>query len=113
MTVSLISEYRVHRLTPPVEERSVRKPMELRGRARLKPPRTWKRPSRSALHSEIACLRQVLKTANRKGWIPGLPDMSAPYKASGSCPTEWCSCGVVIATISGRAGSVRSPLRAS
>ena len=29
------------------------------------------------------CLRQVLKTANRKGWIAALPDMSNPYRASG------------------------------
>lgn len=28
-------------------------------------------------------LRQILKTANRKGWIAALPDMTAPYKASG------------------------------
>jgi integrase len=31
----------------------------------------------------MVTLRQVLKTANRKGWIAALPDMSAPYKASG------------------------------
>src|SRR3546814_15517894 len=28
-------------------------------------------------------LRQVMKTANRKGWIAALTDMSAPYKTSG------------------------------
>ncbi len=28
-------------------------------------------------------LRQVLKTANRHGWLPFLPDISAPYKTSG------------------------------
>jgi hypothetical protein len=31
----------------------------------------------------MVTLRQVLKTANRKGWISALPDMSAPYKSSG------------------------------
>ena len=28
-------------------------------------------------------LRHVLKTANRHGWLPYLPDLSAPYKTSG------------------------------
>lgn len=31
----------------------------------------------------MVTLRQVLKTANGKGWIAGLPDMTAPYKTSG------------------------------
>jgi integrase len=35
------------------------------------------------LHHEIVTLRQILKTANRKGWIEAIPDMSAPYKTSG------------------------------
>src|SRR3546814_2918028 len=42
-----------------------------------------KKPARATLHGEIVTLRQVLKTANRKGWIAALPDMSAPYKTSG------------------------------
>lgn len=42
-----------------------------------------KRPARSTLHHEIVTLRHVLKTANRHGWLPFLPDLSAPYKASG------------------------------
>jgi integrase len=41
------------------------------------------RPSRSTLHKEIVTLRQVLKTSLRNGWIQHLPDMTAPYKASG------------------------------
>ena len=41
------------------------------------------RPSRSTLHSETVTLRQILKTANRKGWISALPDMTVTYKASG------------------------------
>ena len=32
---------------------------------------------------EIVVLRQVLKAAYRHGWLPYLPDLSAPYKASG------------------------------
>ena len=42
-----------------------------------------KRPSRSTLHQEMVTLRQVLKAANRQGWIAAVPDMSAPYKSSG------------------------------
>src|SRR5262249_24410018 len=36
----------------------------------------------NTLHSEIVTLRQVLKLANRKGWIAALPDMRDPYKPS-------------------------------
>lgn len=67
ITAGLIQDYRVHRQT-----------------SRLNPktgePR---RPARSTLHSEIVTLRQILKTANRKGWIGGIPDMSVAYKSSG------------------------------
>ena len=42
-----------------------------------------KKPARATLHGEIVTLRQILKTANRKGWIAAIPDMSAPYKTSG------------------------------
>lgn len=45
--------------------------------------RTGKPPARSTLHQEIVCLRQVLKTAHRQGWLPYLPDLSTPYKSSG------------------------------
>lgn len=50
---------------------------------RMKNGRGGKPPSRSTLHQEIVCLRQVLKTANRHGWLPYLPDLSALYKTSG------------------------------
>lgn len=59
VTAGLIQEYRVHRLNPPettAEKRS-------RGRAKALP----KRQSRSTMHQELVTLRQVLKTANRKG----------------------------------------------
>jgi integrase len=39
-------------------------------------------PSRGALHQEIVCLRQILKFANRHGWLEHMPDMSSPYQAS-------------------------------
>lgn len=45
--------------------------------------RTGKAPARSTLHQEIVCLRQVLKSANRHGWLPYLPDLSLPYKNNG------------------------------
>jgi len=76
ISAGMIQEYRVHRLNPaPDAPAGVRS----RGRPKAKP----KRPARSTLHQELVTLRQVLKTANRKGWIAALPDMSAPYKASG------------------------------
>jgi integrase len=42
-----------------------------------------KPPSRSTVHQEIVALRQVLKAANREGWLAYVPDISPPYKASG------------------------------
>lgn len=67
ITAGLVQEYRVHRQTSRID------------------PKTGqpKRPARATLHGETVTLRQVLKTANRKGWIAALPDMSAPYKSSG------------------------------
>lgn len=67
ITPGLVQEYRIHRMTS------------------RKDPKTGepKRPSRTTLHHEIITLRHVLKTANRHGWLPYLPDLSAPYKASG------------------------------
>jgi integrase len=63
----LVQEYRIHRATSRKDK--------LTGEP--------KRPARSTLHQEIVVLRHVLKTANRHGWLPYLPDLSAPYKASG------------------------------
>lgn len=77
VTAGLIQEYRVQRLSAPQEQEVAKKGKP--GRER----RTFKRPARSTLHQELVTLRQVLKTANRKGWITALPDMSAPYKSSG------------------------------
>lgn len=39
-------------------------------------------PAKSTLHQEIVVLRQILKTAVRRGWITSIPDMSAPYNGS-------------------------------
>src|SRR3546814_1286499 len=67
ITAGKVQEYRAHRQTSRVD------------------PKTGKpkKPARATLHGEIVTLRQVLKTANRKGWIAAIPDMSAPYKTSG------------------------------
>jgi integrase len=67
ITPGVVQEYRIHRMT------SRRDP-------KTDEPR---RPSRSTLHKEIVLIRHVLKTASRHGWLPYLPDLSAPYKTSG------------------------------
>lgn len=64
ITPGLVQEYRIHRREKAMEEYD-------------------KPPARSTMHQEIVVLRQVLKTANRHGWLPLLPDLSEPYKASG------------------------------
>ena len=77
VTAGRVQAYRLWRLTPQDSrnEGIRRGPPQLMARRRP--------PSRSTLHAEIVCLRQVLKTANRKGWLPALPGLSAAYKASG------------------------------
>lgn len=67
ITAGKVQEYRVHRQTSRIDAKTG------------KP----KKPARATLHGEIVTLRQILKTANRKGWIAAIPDMSAPYKTSG------------------------------
>jgi hypothetical protein len=67
ITPGMVQEYRIHRATSRKDKKT--------GEPR--------RPSRSTLHKEIVMLRHVLKTANRHGWLPFLPDLSAPYKTSG------------------------------
>ena len=67
ITPGLIQEYRLHRATSRLDKKTGQP----------------QRPARSTLHHEIVTLRHVLKTANRHGWLPYLPDLSAPYKASG------------------------------
>ncbi len=76
-----IQDYRLQRVTPPEEPQRVRFVSD--GRERIGKAKAWKRPSRQTLHNEMVCLRQILKSANRKGWISALPDMSNPYRASG------------------------------
>jgi len=61
ITAGLIQDYRIHR---------------------MKTGRNGKPPARSTLHQEMVCLRQTLKTANRHGWLPFMPDMSSPYRGN-------------------------------
>lgn len=84
VTAGLIQEYRVHRMSEHKDEGKGTKADP----GYWEQPKNWRnrkkgRPARATMHSEMVTLRQVLKTANRKGWIAGLPDMSAPYKSSG------------------------------
>jgi integrase len=62
ITPGQVQEYRIHR---------------------IQNARNGKPPSRSSMHQEIVVLRQVLKCAQRHGWLESVPDLSPPYKASG------------------------------
>lgn len=77
ITPGLVQQCRAHRMT-------VRRPRPFK--RDLKPGEAaplFPVPSRSTLHQEIVTLRQVLKAANRQGWVEYIPDLSPPYKASG------------------------------
>jgi len=67
ITPGVVQEYRIHRMTSRLD------------------PKTGepKRPARGTVRMEVVTLRQILKAAYRHGWLPYLPDLSAPYKASG------------------------------
>ncbi len=67
ITPGLVQEYRAHRMKTGV----------------ARDGKTPQRPARNTMHQEIITLRHVLKTAERHGWLAYLPNISAPYKASG------------------------------
>jgi integrase len=78
VTSGLIQEYRIHRIKTgrlpwPTKSRDG-------GEAGAVPDHTRRPLSRGALHQEIVCLRQILKTGLRHRWIDHLPDMSEPYR---------------------------------
>lgn len=75
-----VQDYRVARLSPPEELKAAY--YRAKGRVLKGRPRSWRKPSRSTIHKEIVCLRQVLKTAYRRGWLTAVPDLSEPYRAS-------------------------------
>jgi integrase len=93
ITPGMVQDYRVHRMTSRKDPKTQKPLLDADGNPKrdpvtnrvLKDPKTGeaKRPSRTTLHHEIITLRHVLKTANRHGWLPYLPDISAPYKTSG------------------------------
>ena len=59
ITPGVVQEYRIHR------------------------PEAEKPPAETTLHHELVTLRQILKTAQRHGWLVAIPDLTAPYKSSG------------------------------
>jgi len=67
ITPGLVQEYRIHRTTS----------------RKHKQTGAVMRPARNTIHHEIVTLRQVLKTAQRYGWLKFIPDLSPPYRASG------------------------------
>ena len=66
ITPGLVQEYRIHRMTSRMDK-TTGEP---------------KAPKRTTLLMEIVALRQVLATAYRHGWLPYVPDVSEPFKAS-------------------------------
>ena len=64
ITAGKVQDYRIHRRQLSIDKRG-------------------KPPSRTSMHHETVCIRQVLKTALRHGWLTALPDLSQPYKTSG------------------------------
>jgi len=88
ITPGLVQDYRAHRMTKSkeAEETERRKAEEIQKKIadgkKVEPLKPWAPPARSTLHQEIVCLRQVLKTGQRHGWLPFLPDISPPYKSS-------------------------------
>lgn len=63
VTPTLVQEYRMERRLKTLEK-------------------TGKPPARQTIHQEIVTLRHVLKTGNRNGWLPFLPDLSEPFRSS-------------------------------
>lgn len=64
ITPAVVQEYRIHRRNLAMEK--------------------WgKPPARQTIHQEIVTLRQILKTANRLGWLDYLPDLSEPFRGNG------------------------------
>lgn len=94
ITPGLVQEYRAHRMTSRKDPKTMKRLIDPKTGEVCRDPKTGrilkdpasgvpKRPARSTLHHDIITLRHVLKTANRHGWLPYLPDLSAPYKTSG------------------------------
>ncbi|HTW33574.1 MAG TPA: hypothetical protein VMD53_03070 [Rhizomicrobium sp.] len=75
ITAGKIQDYRIHRMKTGMSRiDQLRKTAPADG--------TRKPPARNTLHQEIVCLRQILKCANRHGWLDRLPNLAAPFQAS-------------------------------
>ncbi len=72
ITPGAVQNYRIHRQTS--RTRTVRDGDEVR---EVPAP-----PARATLHAEIVTLRMVLKSANRRGLLPIVPDLSPPFRGS-------------------------------
>lgn len=78
ITSGMIQDYRIDRMTKGgFDKRKADESTDPKKRQR-----NGKAPSRSTLHQEIVCLRQILKFARRHGWLELMPDLSDPYRAS-------------------------------
>jgi integrase len=75
VTGGKVQEYRVFRMTPQTQKNPNAKDN--------RPFKEGAIPAPKTLHNEIVTLRQVLKTAVRRGWLTSIPDVSKPYKLSG------------------------------
>jgi integrase len=77
ITAGAVQDYRIHRMKTGrsrVDQLRKLKPGD--------PEQKAQPPARNTLHQEIVCLRQILKTANRHGWLDHIPNLSPPFKAS-------------------------------
>lgn len=75
ITAGKIQDYRIHRMKTGMSRvDQLRKTDATDGK--------HKPPARNTLHQEIVCLRQILKCANRHGWLDRLPNLSAPFQQS-------------------------------
>jgi hypothetical protein len=80
ITPGLVQEYRIHRMSsrkdhrtmkPLIDARTGRPMRDDQGKLVMDPESgEILKPTRSTMHKEIVTLRQVLKCANRKGWLP-------------------------------------------
>lgn len=75
VTVSKVQEYRVHRMTPKEDKNPKAEDNRPHKKGSIPAPKT--------LHNEIVTLRQVLRTAERHGWISFVPNLSAPFRGNG------------------------------
>lgn len=83
ITAGKVQDYRIHRMKNGMSRvDQLHKAKMLKQKDGPKFERQ-KPPARGTLHQEIVCLRQILKAANRHGWLEALPNLSAPFQASG------------------------------